>query len=103
MMGPKSLDEIRAELRYLLSRDGEDPIKWVEKRMAAGRQDSEVLKSIRALLEAPGLPKKPKEKPSTDQGRKVMEELESLRRSLEREVKSKRKPKSKKPRPAKKR
>lgn len=57
MMGPKTVREIRDELRRGLGAAGDDPIQWLERLMndqqyqdAKGR--SEVLESLRRFLEA---------------------------------------------------
>lgn len=66
MIGSKKLSTIRQELRRALKATGEDPIRWLEKRMAAfERQNAasdgnEVLQSLRRLLEEP--PKKRRRK-----------------------------------------
>ena len=60
MMGPKKLNTIREELRRALAGTGDDPIRWLEERMAtvkrqgAGAEgESEVLLSLRRVLEGP--------------------------------------------------
>jgi hypothetical protein len=60
MMGPKKLSTIRMELRQALAATGTDPIRWLEERMtslehqgAPTRDESEVLQSLRRLLEEP--------------------------------------------------
>jgi hypothetical protein len=52
MMGPKTLKEIREELRRALAVTGEDPLRWLEKRMAAPsrRGHTDVLRALRDLL-----------------------------------------------------
>jgi len=103
MMGATTLKDIREPFRYFLSKDGEDPVKWVKKRMSASRKGSDVLKSLLALLKVPGAPKKPKSKRVIVDARKIMQELDSFRRCLEGQVKPKPKPKRSNSRRAKKR
>jgi DnaJ-domain-containing protein 1 len=55
MIGPKKLDTIREEIRQALAATGDDPIHWLEQQMSA--ESSEVLQSLRRLLEGTG-PKK---------------------------------------------
>jgi hypothetical protein len=53
MMGPKTLSEIREELRRALAATGDDPLRWLEKRMTASskrRGKSEVLQSLWRFL-----------------------------------------------------
>jgi hypothetical protein len=57
MMGPKKLRTIRQELDQALASTGQDPIRWLEKRMTAAEQatrPSEVLHSLRRLLDGNG-------------------------------------------------
>jgi hypothetical protein len=61
MIGPKKLSTIREEVARGLSADGGDPLKWLEQQMAAckGRwpvnsDESEIMQSLRRLLEAIG-------------------------------------------------
>ena len=61
MIGPKKLSRIRQELAKALAAAGDDPIRWLEERMAAperrgtaGSGESEVLHSLRRLIEAAG-------------------------------------------------
>lgn len=65
MIGPKKLSAIRQDLHRALAATGDDPICWLEKRMAvpesqgvATAGESEVLRSLRRLLEAPERPKR---------------------------------------------
>jgi hypothetical protein len=60
MIGPKKLRTIRQELQRALAATGDDPIRWLEERMTVpGRQgsvpsgESEILRSLRRILEAP--------------------------------------------------
>ena len=63
MIGPKKLSTIRQELRDAFAETGDDPIRWLEERMTtpkrrgASASESEVMRSLRRFLEAPG-PKK---------------------------------------------
>ena len=57
MMGPKKLGTIRQDLRRALAATGQDPIRWLDSRMAAPKQSGivasgqdEVLRSLRRLL-----------------------------------------------------
>jgi len=55
MMGNKKLATIRQELKDALGKDGQDPIRWLEERIAAGRRQgsgTEVLESLKRVLEA---------------------------------------------------
>ena len=61
MMGTKTLREIREELWQKLAETGEDPIRWLEKRIAAGKRrgdQTDVLESLKRVLERP-TPKTP--------------------------------------------
>ncbi len=58
MIGPKSLSTIRQELQRALTATGDDPIRWLEERMAVSEQhgsvtagESEVLNSLRRFLD----------------------------------------------------
>jgi hypothetical protein len=57
MIGPKKLQTIREELKRALSAGGEDPIEWLEKRIAQAEREepgsSEVLSSLKELLRSP--------------------------------------------------
>ncbi len=60
MIGPKKLSTIRQELQRALAATGDDPIRWLEGRMttpersgATTSDESDVLGSLRRLLEAP--------------------------------------------------
>jgi hypothetical protein len=60
VIGPKKLGTIRQELHRALSATGEDPIRWLEARMtgperpgSVASEESEVLRSLRRLLEEP--------------------------------------------------
>jgi hypothetical protein len=61
MIGSKKLSTIRQELQHALNATGEDPIRWLEARAADPQRqgspsapESEVLRSLRRFLEAPG-------------------------------------------------
>jgi hypothetical protein len=60
MIGPKKLSTIREELRLALAATGEDPIRWLEMRMAASTTKSEVLQYLRDFLKGPTRKKRPK-------------------------------------------
>ena len=68
MMGPKTVSEIREELRSALAATGDDPIHWLEKRIIASKRrgKGEVLESLRRFLEE-GKPVKPRRKRATKQ------------------------------------
>jgi hypothetical protein len=57
MMGPKKLSAVRQELRSAIKSTGEDPLRWLERRIAESeRRDEgghEVLDSLLRLLKAP--------------------------------------------------
>jgi hypothetical protein len=60
MIGPKKLSEIRQDLRRALAATQDDPIAWLEERVTAAEHQggsqaakTEVLSSIRRILEAP--------------------------------------------------
>jgi hypothetical protein len=91
MIGPTTLKGIREGLRYYLSKDGDDPVEWIKKHMAASPKESDVLKSLLALLDVPVAPKKPKSKPVKGEAVKIMRELDLFQRRLEGQVKPKRK------------
>jgi hypothetical protein len=60
MMGTKTVAQMRVELRRKLSETGEDPIAWLEKRIATGKRRNvrtDVLESIKRVLQRP-IPKK---------------------------------------------
>lgn len=56
MMGPKTLREIREELRRAFGADGGDPIQRLKQLIAEAKRDGEggeeVLESLRRVLEA---------------------------------------------------
>ena len=56
MMGNKKLSVIREEIRAALSKDGLDPIAWLDAQISSakrqGREDTDVLESIKRSLEA---------------------------------------------------
>jgi hypothetical protein len=67
MIGRKKLSTIRQELHEALTAAGDDPLQWLERRMATaeGRGvdrsgGSEVLESLRRFLESPKTGKPPK-------------------------------------------
>ena len=71
MIGPKKLSTIRQELRHALGATADDPIAWLEKRVAASQRrgvrtstGSEVLESLQRFLEAPGRKKRGKQRAS---------------------------------------
>jgi hypothetical protein len=54
MIGNKTLATIRQELRDALAKEGQDPIRWLEERIAAGRRlgnGTEVLESLKRVVE----------------------------------------------------
>jgi len=54
MMGNKTLATIRQELKEALAKEGQDPIRWLEERIAVGRRQgdgTEVLESLKRVLE----------------------------------------------------
>lgn len=60
MIGPEKLSTIRQQLRRALRATGEDPVAWLEKRMAASDRQgtvspggSDVLESLRRFLQGP--------------------------------------------------
>lgn len=72
MIGPKKLSTIRQELQRTLRATGENPIRWLEGRMAVPRRqgsavsgESEVLHSLRRFLEATGRDKRRKQRAGT--------------------------------------
>jgi hypothetical protein len=71
MIGPKKLSTIREELHRALTATGEDPIRWLEERLSAAQRQgpaakgSEILLSLRRLVEAPGEPKRRKQRVGT--------------------------------------
>lgn len=72
MIGPKKLSAIRQELRGALAATGDDPIRWLEERMAApgrphgtGSGESEILKSLRRILEPTGNDDRPRRRVGT--------------------------------------
>lgn len=62
MMGPKTVAEIREELRQRLSKNGKDPIDWLRECIAEKPtpKDSRVLESLLEFLQ--DVPKKSKPK-----------------------------------------
>ena len=66
MMGNKSLETIRKEFKGVLARAGDDPSRWLEKRIAAAKRQghgSQVLEAAKRVLER-GEKKKPRKKSS---------------------------------------
>jgi hypothetical protein len=60
MMGNKKLSTIRQELKAVLAATGDDPIQWLEKRIAAATRQgkaTEVLESVKNVLERSEPPK----------------------------------------------
>jgi hypothetical protein len=53
MMGPKKLSTIREELRQAFGAEGDDPVKWLEGRIAKSSDRSEVLQYLRDFLKGP--------------------------------------------------
>ena len=56
MMGKKKLAAIREELANALSQVDQDPIRWLEERIAASQRQgrrTDVLESLKQVLEAP--------------------------------------------------
>ena len=69
MIGPKKLSRVRQELHGALTVTGHDPIRWLEERMSAPERqelaasgESEVLQSLRRVLEGTGRPKRGKKR-----------------------------------------
>jgi hypothetical protein len=61
MMGPKKLGTIREELRQAFGAGGDDPVRWLEARMAKSRaQSREVLQYLRDFLKGPRRKQKPR-------------------------------------------
>lgn len=72
MIGPKKLSTIRQELQRALEATGDDPIGWLEERMSAPAGQgadasgaSEVLQSLRGILEATDKRKRRRHRTST--------------------------------------
>jgi hypothetical protein len=67
MMGPKKLSTIREEIRQAISATGEDPIRWLQQRIAEaerkGTGEGEVLLSLQRVLEAAPKPSRRKRRP----------------------------------------
>lgn len=64
MIGPKKLSTIREELERAFVATGEDPLTWLEKRMACAKhqrtgdsESSDVLQSLKRFLEKPKKPR----------------------------------------------
>ncbi len=67
MIGPKKLSAIREELHTALAATSDDPLAWLEQRMAApsgqglaASGESEILHSLRRFLAAAGREKRRK-------------------------------------------
>ncbi len=72
VIGRKKLSTIRQELDRALAATGDDPIRWLEERMAnpkgrgaAASGESEVLHSLRRFLEATGNSRRQKQRAGT--------------------------------------
>ena len=54
MMGPKTLDEIKGDLRSSLAKTGKHPIQWLEERIQKlqkhGKPDRHELRLLRSLI-----------------------------------------------------
>jgi hypothetical protein len=64
MMGNKTLAAIRKEFMAVLARAGDDPSRWLEKRIATAKRQghgTEVLEAAKRVLER-GEKKKPRKK-----------------------------------------
>ena len=64
MMGNKTLGTIRKELKAVLAATGDEPNRWLEKRVAAAKrqgQGTEVLEAVKRVLER-SEKKKPRKK-----------------------------------------
>ena len=64
MIGFSKLSDIRNGLRHALDSTGEDPIQWLEERMAHKRtsartERTEILESLQRFLKSPGKAKSP--------------------------------------------
>jgi hypothetical protein len=69
MIGPKKLSTIRQELRQALAATGEDPIRWLEERVTARRNQqaadsgrNEILDSLQRFLQATPGEKRPRQR-----------------------------------------
>jgi hypothetical protein len=54
MMGNKTLKTIREELKAVLAATGDDPVHWLEKRIAAAKRrgdGTEMLDAVKSVLE----------------------------------------------------
>jgi hypothetical protein len=71
VIGPKKLATIRQDLRRALAATGDDPIRWLEDRMAdesrrlAPTGGSDVLHSLRRLLETSETLERPRKRAGT--------------------------------------
>jgi hypothetical protein len=72
MIGPKKLSAIRQELQRALTATGDDPIRWLEERMSSPETESsavsgesEILQSLRRILETTGKAKRRKQRGGT--------------------------------------
>ena len=64
MMGNKTLGTIRKELKAVLAATGDEPIRWLEKRIATAKRQgngTEVLEAVKRVLER-SEKKKPRKK-----------------------------------------
>ena len=64
MIGSSKLSDIRNGLRHALDSTGEDPMQWLEermanKRMSARTERTEILESPQRFLKSPGTAKSP--------------------------------------------
>jgi hypothetical protein len=64
MMGPTTLKEIRQQLLAGLKATGEDPIEWLEKRMAVEGKD-DTLESLKRFIERNSTKKKRRKRRAT--------------------------------------
>ncbi len=72
MIGPKKLSTIREEVRRALAADGGDPLEWLEQQTATCKgkrpiasRESEIMRSLRRLLDASGKRRKKSVKAKT--------------------------------------
>jgi len=73
-MGPTKLSEIREQIRRAIAETGEDPLVWLEKQIKSAkrktpREGTEVLSSLKRLLEENGKGKRSKVAPGTKKNR----------------------------------
>jgi hypothetical protein len=72
MIGPTALSVIRQELQRALTATGDDPIRWLEERMSSPETESsavcgesEILQSLRRILETTETAKRRKQQGGT--------------------------------------